>query len=267
MKRLLLGLVALIGVFGSAIAQDIETELAIFGNNRDAFVFSQEATGGTFSKNENGTWALSLQGIPSQIEITEMGVVSARTFATVDLVTQWQASIDTAATNSELADLNPYYADAVLELADALVNLTIVGAFYDELTEIMTYTVRLNAYLPIESIEGQAYDDTFVLIQDKDVTAEFGAASLAISGSNAFLDALKQAVIADASGIRLADVATCESTNTSITALQAELDAINMQIQGLLAQKKTAELNALIVPRNTLRANLFYAKTWFSTNC
>jgi hypothetical protein len=253
-------------IAGAAFAQDVETELAIFGSNRNAFVFTQEATGGTFTKNEDGTWALSLQGIPAEVEVTEMGVMSARTYETADLVAQWQASIDAAQT-AELAELNPYYADATLELDDALASMTIVGAVYDASTETLTYTVQLNAYLPVASVEGQAYDTNFVMVQDKDVAPEFEAASLSISGGNAFLDALKQAILADASGIRLGEVATCESTAANIVLLQAELDAINVQIQTLVAQSKTQEAIALITPRNVTRTNLFYAKTWFRANC
>ncbi len=233
--RIMALLAALLALAGTVAAQEqpIFTEMALFGASDDAaFVFLQQAQAGSLAQLEGTRYTLTLTGVPAQVEVVRVAPAGVETFETADLVAEWQKAIDSAA--SEAPGLpNPFHAPAELQGDFGYAYLTIEGAAYDAAAESLTYTVDVILYLTNETLEG-GYDEALSAFEPKEVVPSFGPATLAISGSNAFIDALKTAMVARLEAVRFEEA--CQTASRRIQELSAAL----AQQQAALAQAVAA---------------------------
>lgn len=248
-------------------AQDIQTEMALFGNVSDAFVYTQQAASGGFQPNADGTWQLRLDGIAPEIDLFDVDGVSKQTFQTADLIADWNDSIATAPADQSNAELNPFYAQGDLTTAEFTAQVLIQGATYDAATGSLVYTVTLLIYIPTADVSGQPFNAAFVPVVNKDVAAEFGVAALSIKGSNALLDTLKLAALSRLSALRPATTVECQTAATQIRSSTTTLNDLYSQLTLNQRTLSKDDLDALLSQISTVRQQVYYARTWFNANC
>jgi|GEM_PF-6731921 hypothetical protein len=264
--RIIALLAALLALAGITTAQDqpVFTEMALFGTSDEAaFVFFQQAQAGSLALLEGTRYTLTLTGVPSRIEVVRVAPAGVEAFETADLVAEWQKAIDSAA--SEAPGLpNPFHAPAELQGGFGYAYLVIEGAAYDAAAESITYTVDLILYLTNETLES-TYDEALAALEPKEVTPSFGPATLAISGSNAFIDTLRTAVAARLEALRFEEA--CVTASRRIQELSAAL----AEQQAALAQAAAAGDSAAIVQLSSgirsTTARLKFNQVYTRTQC
>lgn len=198
-------------------------ELVLFGKPLmvSAMIY-QTAQSGTLTLNEDGTYRLALLGVADETTVVQVSPPSASTYSTRELAAQWSAAAQTLSPMAMTAQsagyeaalaIVPSEAQAELALLDLTIYLTILSAEYDAASGAIVYTARLEQAIPF--MDGYDFDIGQINYEDLSelnkldskvkIPAEFGSATLTISGTELFWQTLASAPAQRLGSIRTDD--------------------------------------------------------------
>ena len=226
---------------------DIQGEIEIFGSTYDAaYVFNQDATGGTLTETEDGLYELQLTGIGTETQIIKVSPPGSIDYATENLASDWTNAIDNATDETVTQVLGE------LDINGDTVVIALYSASYDAETETITYTGEIVQFIPFAPNEAFNLSNATSGLDKADIPAEFGEASLTISASAAFWNSLQTGADFRTVDIRSGENAQCDEARDVLTDLNAQLDDVDAGDAATIA---------------TLSQQINYAESWIAANC
>lgn len=234
-KRLLLSALFLMLGIGMVAAQedDVRGDLDLFGVSLDVEgVIIQNAASGSFTALDDGSdlYTLRLQGVAdADTDIVQVGNAAPLSYTTTALALDWSRAAGDSELPANLDDA-PLIAEGDLTIEAATVFMTIAALELDADTGDLLYTVRVDQIIP--SLTGQDVDlDNILALTDKaELPETFETATLTISGSTLFWNALALSTQERAAVIRSADDSGLAAQCAEVEALDADLSTEEQRI-------------------------------------
>jgi hypothetical protein len=220
-------------------------------------VYLQPATAGSLTDNGDGTYALALQGVAPEITwIMSSPALAIQQQSSVNLAKQWAAATDLVA-------------DAVLQVGDLNIVLTVTAPAYDEAAQSQTYVATV---VEIVAPEG---------VKEPDLPTSFDVANLSIAWTVDFQAGLVTGIEAMYEGMRVPGSPECLKAQSDWSAYQAwDIQKSNEQEIAMQtcygwdgttdAAKKTAActlMNSILAERRAKAKQMASTSTYLNTQC